>query len=256
MPDAAVAGPATPDTPEDPVIVTGAPRTGVRLLATILDGHPALASGPDLPIVATLVRQWRQIEGELGANHRRHHGVSPEASRGAFRAAALKLLAPRLRLTSKRRFVLHSFAAALLLDAFAAMFPAARIVFMVRNPDEVARSLLRCDWRDARDGRFLPYTRDPATAARFITDFTALASQSAPGLQAAGRLMTLSYEQLCSAPRAAMAGLGAFLGEAAPEPRVLRDSALLVTRSPDNPHPPLRIGAVDSASVARRQPRG
>ncbi|HEX2140408.1 MAG TPA: sulfotransferase [Woeseiaceae bacterium] len=241
--------PAVPD----PVIVTGPPRTGVRLLAAILDGHPALASGPDLPVVATLVQQWRQIDAELGINHDRHHGIPPEASREAFRAAAMKLFATRLQLAGKKQFVLQSFAAALLLEPFAALFPKARFIFMTREPAGTARSLLRCDWRDARSGEPLPYTRDPAAAARFSSDFLSLALRSTPALQAAGRLITLSYEELCSEPRASMERVGAFLRSSAPEPRVLPASAMLVTKSSDNPHPPLRAGAVDSQSTARLQ---
>jgi hypothetical protein len=236
---------------EDPIIVTGAPRSGVRLLATILDGHPALASGPDLPFVATLVQQWRSIESNLAANHSRHHGVQPHMSRAAFRTAALKLLAPRLRRARKQRFVLQSFTAAVLLEPFAGLFPNARFVFMVRDPRDVAHSLLRCDWRDVRDGKRFPYTQDPVAAAQFSVDFMTLAMQHAQALHAAGRLMMLRYEELCRDAGGTMARLGAFLRESAPRPCVMPDSSTLVTTAPDNPHPRLRDGVVDSASIAR-----
>ncbi len=249
------AQPAATSALPDPVIVTGAPRTGVRLLASILDAHPALASGPDLPILTTMVQQWRQIDGELGVNHARHHGVSPAAGGEAFRHAALQLFAPRLERAGKRRFVVQSFTAAVLLDSFAALFPDARFVLMTRDAGDIARSLLRCDWRDAR-GEPLPYTRDAAAAARAAAQFTAVASLGTPPLAAAGRLIVLSYEALCSDPRAAMERLANFLGEAPPEPRVRPASARLVTQATDNPHPPLRIGPVDAASLSRRRNAG
>lgn len=247
--------PAAASPPPDPVIVTGAPRTGVRLLATLLDAHPALASGPDLPILTTMVQQWRQIDAELGANHERHHGISPAASREAFRAAALQLFAPRLERAGKRRFAVQSFTAAVLLDSFAALFPDARFVLMTRDAADIARSLLRCNWRDAR-GEPLPYTRDAAAAARAAAQFTAVAALGVPPLTAAGRLMILSYDALCSDPAGTLAGLGNFLGEVPPEPCVRPESASLVTQSTDNPHPPLRIGPVDTASLSRRQNTG
>ncbi|HEX7061984.1 MAG TPA: sulfotransferase [Woeseiaceae bacterium] len=249
------ADPAVVSLPPDPVIVTGAPRTGVRLLASLLDAHPALASGPDLPILTTMVQQWRQIDGELGANHERHYGVTRAASREAFRAAALKLFAPRLERAGKRRFVVHSFTAAVLLDSFAALFPDARFVLMTRDAVDIARSLMRCHWRDAR-GEPLPYTRDAAAAARAAAQFTAVAALATPPLAAAGRLMFLAYEALCTDPADAMARLGDFLGEAPPAPRVRAASARLVARSPDNPHPPLRVGPVDSASLSRPRDPG
>jgi hypothetical protein len=237
---------------QDPVIVTGAPRTGVRLLAAILDGHPSLASGPDLPVVTTLVQQWHEIRTNLGSNHERHHGVPPEASRAAFRNTALRLFAPRLQLTGKQRFVLQSFSAAMLLDKFAALLPEARFVLMVRDPRNVVRSLLECDWRDTRTGEALSYTRDPVAAARFSLEFMNSALQNARPLRAAGRLIALHYERLCAEPQSAMSELGKFLNESAPLPCVLPGSAALVTQSPDNPHPPLRVGEVDLASCGTR----
>ena len=235
----------------DPIILTGAPRTGVRLLAAILNGHPKLTSGPDLPFIATLVQQWHRIKSDLGSNHERHYGVPVDASRAAFRSAALKVFAPRLHRTGKERFILQSFAAAVLLEPFAELFPNARFVLMIRDPRDIVRSLLRCDWRDLHDGRPLPYTRDPAAAARFSFDFVNAAMRCSTTLERSGRLMTLPYEELCCEPRLAMARLGTFLHESAAEPFVTPESATLVTESPDNPHPPLRAGAVDSASVAR-----
>jgi hypothetical protein len=237
------------DAPLDPIIVTGAPRTGVRLLAAVLDGHPTLASGPDLPVVTTLVRQWHEIHENLGSNHERNHGVSSEASRGAFREAALKLVAQRLKLTGKRRFVLQTFSAAMLLNQFAAVFPAARFILMVRDPRAVVRSLLQCDWRDTRSGEPLPYTRDPASAARFSLDCMHSCLRNARALEVSGRLMALRYEQLCANPDAAMARLGTMLDEVPPQPRVLPASAVLVAESPDNRHPPLRPGALQATSA-------
>lgn len=238
-----------PGPARDPVIVTGAPRTGVRLLAAILDAHPAFASGPDLPFLATLVRQWQTISSELGPNHARHHGIPLQASRAAFRSAALEIFAPRLRRTGKGRFVLQTFTAAVLLQPFAELFPSARFVLMIRDPQDVVRSLLRCDWLDAHNGQPLAYTRDPEAAARFATEFMSAALESARALGAAGRLMVLPYEALATEPQAALARVGAFLRESPPRASVLPDSAALVAESPDNPHPRLRVGGVDRSSV-------
>lgn len=240
--------------PLDPVIVTGAPRTGVRLLAAILDGHPALASGPDLPIIATLVQQWHEIHLNLAEHHERNHRLAPDRSRAAFREAVLKLFAPRLESTGKQQFVLQSFTAVALLDKFASLFRDARFILTVRDPRAVARSLLQCDWRDVRTGEALAYTRDPVAAARFTAHHLASALQKPTELQSEGRLMVLHYERLCADPDGAMAQVGSFLDEAVPQPFVSHSSAELVTRSTDNPHPVLRSGAVDTTSLRQRKP--
>ncbi len=233
----------------DPIIITGAPRTGVRLLAAILDGHPKLASGPDLPFPVTIARQWREIESTLGINHARHYGLQPDAVRAAFRATVLRLLAPRLNQTGKRRFVIHSFAAAVSVDALAALFPQARFIFMVRDPRDVAVSLLKCEWRNPRDGQRLSYTQDASAAARCWVDFMTIAQSSAAALLETNRLLRLRYEDLCTEPEETMRRLGVLLGEATPQASVGAESAALITASVDNPHPPLRTGAVTAADV-------
>jgi hypothetical protein len=239
----------------DPIIVTGVPRTGVRLIAAILDGHPALASGPDLPAIATLVHQWHEIHSSLAEHHERNHRVAPGQSRAAFREAALRLFVPRLQSTGKQRFVLQSFAAVALLEQFASLFREARFIFTVRDPGAIVRSLLHCDWRDVRTGEALAYTRDPLAATSFIAHHFRSALQKARALESEGRLMVLQYERLCADPAGAMVQVGAFLNEVQPHPFVSSRSAELVTRSTDNPHPVLRSGPVDKASLrTRNQP--
>jgi len=245
---------STENLPRDPVIVTGVPRTGVRLLGAILDSHPALSSGPDLPVIATLVQQWHEIHSNLSEHHERNHHVVPDHSRAAFREAAMKLFVPRLESTGKQRFVLQSFTAAMLLDQFATLFPEARFILTVRDPRAVVHSLLRCDWRDVRTGEALAYTRDPVAAAGFIAHHLGSMVHTARGLQMEGRLIPLPYERLCADPAGAMARVGAFLNEPYPRPFVAPGSAEMVTRSPDNPHPALRYGPVDTASLSTRKP--
>jgi Sulfotransferase family len=238
----------------DPVIVAGVPRTGVRLLAAILDAHPALASGPDLPVIATMVQQWHEIHTHLAEHHEKNHRVAPGQSRAAFREATLKLFVPRLESTGKQRFVLQSFAAVALLDRFASLFPEARFLFTVRDPRAVVQSLLQCNWRDVKTGEALPYTRDPVAAARFTAHHLASGLPRARALRSEGRLMMVHYERVCTDPAAAMVQVGAFLHEPGPNPFVAPESAALVTLSPDNPHPPLRCGAVDRVSLRTCEP--
>ncbi|HEY5806573.1 MAG TPA: sulfotransferase [Povalibacter sp.] len=241
------------DQAREPIFLCGAPRSGVRLLAAILNEHPQLASGPELPFLITMARQWSDIEHTLGENHQRHYGLEPAMTRSAFRAAICSLLAPRLAAVGKPRFVIQSFAAALSLEALAALFPNARFLLMVRDPRAVAGSLLRCDWRNPRDGQRLPYTRDPVAGTRLWMDFMNAALPGALALQQAGRLAVVRYEDLCARPAAVLHGVTQFLGEpVAPEPRVVAASASLITLSEESPHPPLREGLLDTASIRPR----
>ncbi len=232
------------DAPGDPVIVIGPPRSGVRLLAAILDGHPRLASGPDLPCLVTIARQWQDFDRTLGATHARNNGLQPERRREAFRATIEEFLRPRLTATGKRRFVIQSFAAVVCPDLFGALFPQARIVLMLRDPRDVTASLLQCDWHVPGGSARLPCTTDARLAARLWRDSVGSAVLQGRKLIAAGRMMGLRYEDLCRSPATALERLGRFLGEHPAQALVNRDSAALVTLALHNPHPPLQAGAV------------
>jgi hypothetical protein len=232
-----------------PVIVTGAPRSGVRLLCALLDAHPALASGPDLPILVTLLQQWQELQRTLGANHAQHFHLGADRVREAFRSAFAGMVEPRLQAEGKRRFVVNSFASTICLDAWNAVFPDCRVIVVVRDPRAVVASLLGCRWRDPRSGRPLPCTVDAFAAARLWAHSTAIALQTGKAAAAAGRLMLLRYEDLCGAPREVLRRMADFIGESPTAPIVRPGSAQQVTASVDNPHPPLRPGP-----VSRRRP--
>lgn len=233
------------------VFVCGAPRTGVRLLGALLDAHPQAASGPELPFVVTMARQWRDIESTLGENHEKHYGVAKESTRRSFVKAISQLVAGRLSATGKPKFAFASFAAALSIDVLAALFPAAKFVLMLRDPRDVVCSLLRCDWRNPRDGLALPYTRDVQAGARFWLEFTQLALRVAGTDAVRGRLIGLRYEDLCANSKDTMEKLAQFLELTPAQPSVLPQSAALIIHGTDQPHPPLRNGPLDTASIGQ-----
>lgn len=235
----------------DPVFVCGPPRSGVRLLATILDGHAALGSGPELPFVVTMAQQWRDLDATLGINHEKNYDLPRGATRQAFRSAMLQLFAERLRRKRKQAFVYHSFAAALCMDALGAIFPHAKFIVTMRDPRAIAHSLLRCDWRNPRTGEPLPYTLDTEAGARFVTDFvqTILRAASAPALRS--RVSFLRYEDLCRQSTEVLAQLATFLAIEPIGPAISATAAAEIAASADAPHPPLRPSTIDAESIAR-----
>lgn len=243
--------PIAVESESDPVFVCGPPRSGVRLLATILDGHSALGSGPELPFIVTMAQQWRDLDATLGINHEKNYGLPRDATRQAFRSAMLQLFAERLRRKGKRTFVYHSFAAALCMDALGSIFPRAKFIVTMRDPRAIAHSLLRCDWRNPRTGEPLPYTSDTKMGARFVTDFVqaSLRAASAPALKA--RVTFLRYEDLCQRSTEVLAQLAAFLAIEPIRPTISATAVAEIAASVDAPHPPLRSGTIDAESVAR-----
>lgn len=237
------------DQPKDPLIVTGVPRSGVRLMSALLDAHPELASGPDLPFLVTMAMQWKEIASTLGENHAKYHSLGREQVRDSFRFTAAKLFAPRLEREGKARFIIQSFAAMLSLEAMAALFPTTRVIVMVRDPRAVARSLLRCNWRNPQDGRPLPYTKDASVGGRFWAEFMRASLPGITNLESARHLKIVRYEDLCAKPEATLADVGEFIGKAALPADIRQASADCVIASTDNEHPPLRVGHLDTASI-------
>lgn len=241
--------PPTLESIADPVFVCGAPRSGVRLLGALLDDHPHLACGPELPFVVTMAQQWRDLDATLGVNHEQHYDHPRAATRQAFEVAIKQLIAPHLVRTGKARFVFQSFAAAMSLEVLSSVFPQARFVLLVRDARASAASLLRCSWRNPRDGQPLAYTQDVQAGARFWVEFNALMARAALAL--GERVMWLRYEDLSADPLAACDRLARFLDVAPLTPTINANSARHVIAASADPHPELRAGAIDRDSIER-----
>jgi hypothetical protein len=233
----------------EPIIVTGPLRSGVRLIAGVLDQRAELASGPELPVLHTIVRQACDIGATLGANLARHHALPPQSVHRLFRGVVADLVAARLAAKRVERFVLHSFAAALALEDYATVLPDARFVFLLRDPRAVAASLRRCSWRDPRTHAPFPYTVDPAAGARHWRDVMTVAGPQLARLTAAGRMTVVRYETLCREPQVTFARLARFLGIRTGTPCIPLESARRVTAAVENAHPPLRPGRVTPSSI-------
>jgi LPS sulfotransferase NodH len=231
----------------DPVVVCGPPRSGVRLLASLLHSNAGFVTAPELPLVITMARQWKDIVTTLGENHERHYGVPRDHSRAAFRDAILQLIAQRAS-AARSRFVMQSFGATLAMDILAEIFPNSRFVVMTRDPRDVVRSLLASQWLHPRDGKPLSYTQDAAAAAKFWLDFMRLGIEQSSALGKGGRLLFMRYEDLCRNPVGVLAELAAFLGVPTLRP-ALEPSSCLQAAGQAMTSTPLRAGAIDQRSV-------
>lgn len=153
-----------------PVFVVGMPRSGTTLLASMLDGSPDLAMSPETDYFPNF---WRpcQRQGCLDTPAGRRHFVarwldSAEAARLRLSAPAMDRLRDALsgRPVGHRQILeatLRSYAAergkplwgektpdhVLYLERIQQLFPESRVVQIVRDPRDVARSLDKVPWR-------------------------------------------------------------------------------------------------------------
>jgi hypothetical protein len=231
----------------DPVVVCGPPRSGVRVMASLLHSNAGFVTAPELPLVITMARQWKDIDTTLGENHERHYGVSRDQSRTAFRDAILQLIAQRAS-AARSRFVMQSFSATLAMDILAQIFPDSRFIVMTRDPRDVVRSFLTSQWVHPRDGKPLSYTQDAAAAAKFWLDFMRIGIEQSSAPSKGGRLLFMRYEDLCRNPVGVLAELASFLGVPKLHPTI-EAASCSGTTGQGMTSTPLRSGAIDQRSI-------
>ncbi len=239
---------------DDPVIVVGAPRSGVRVLASLLTAHGAMASGPQLPFLVSVARHWNDIATKLGPNHARHYGVEPAQVREAFQQALLAVYAGKACPAKTPRPLIHSYAAGATLGIFADLFPSAKFLFCVRDVRGSAASLLARDWCDPRTGMRYPYTLDAVAAGDFWASYNKLARPFVRGLTKAGRLKLVRYEDLCDKPGRTLGDIAAFLAITPIAKTITPEAATAAALSDAGVYPPARPGPItrDSALTWRR----
>lgn len=199
--------PATPEEPA-PFFVSGAVRSGLTLVRSLLDAHPEITCGPDAGVVS-LALGARDFENTLGELHERHFGLPPEFVRQNFATAIDAILSSRRRAAGKRSVGEKSAATISVFSTLGALFPRARFIHVVRDGRDIAASLLTRNWVDPRTGRAFDYCRSPIAAAKFWSTAAAfgLAAETALG----ERLLRIRYEDLVRDPVSATARLFAFL---------------------------------------------
>lgn len=194
-----------------PIFVGGAPRSGTTLTRAILDSHPEIACGPELRAFPALARLYRDTAVTMGALLSAHYFFGPDDLRRTFRDLAASFLKPLHQQSGKRLIAEKTPANALYFRELFALFPESRFILVVRDPRDVAASLIRMDWRDAKSGQRLPITASIQGAAGGWRDHVVAARNAA---DAGAPVHTLRYESLIAQPAKTLDDLFAFLGVA------------------------------------------
>jgi tetratricopeptide (TPR) repeat protein len=156
-----------PAVAESPVFVVGFPRSGTTLLEQAIDAHPALESMDEQPYLQfaldELLRRGVRYPDALAA--------ASEADLSAARQRYFALVARRVELRPGQRLVDKNPLNLLRLPVIRRLFPAARIVMIVRHPCDV---LLSCYMQHFRAPDFALLCADLerlATGHRRAMDF-------------------------------------------------------------------------------------
>lgn len=191
-----------------PIFLGGCPRSGLTLLRVLLDGHPDISCGPDSGVVS-LVRAARDLRESLGDLHARDFDLPRDKVRANFAVAIDAIVGARARAEGKARWAEKSPMNLLFFEDYAAMFPAARFVHIVRDGRDVVASLLKRGWKDPRTGRLFDYCASAEAAARYWKGLVAIGLAAERSL--GSRVFRLTYEDLAARPQPMLTALCAFM---------------------------------------------
>ncbi|NWG71795.1 MAG: sulfotransferase [Parvularculaceae bacterium] len=192
-----------------PIFLGGCPRSGLTLIRVMLDAHPRISCGPDSGVLS-IARAARELGETLGDLHARDFHLPPEEVRANFADAIARILGARAQ-GAKARFAEKSPLNLLFFEDYAAMFPAARFIHVVRDGRDVAASLLARAWKDPRTGRVFEYCASAEGAARYWKGMVRLGLSAETAL--GRRVLRVRYEDLAAAPEPTLRALCAFLDE-------------------------------------------
>lgn len=119
-----------------PVFVVGFPRSGTTLLEQALDAHPALESMDEQPFLQNAIDDIRG----LGVVYPEHLADLDESGCEQVRARYFERVRTRVSLGPGQRIVDKNPLNMLRLPAIARLFPAARVILVIRHPLDVLTS--------------------------------------------------------------------------------------------------------------------
>lgn len=192
-----------------PILIGGTPRSGTTLLRAIIDAHPNIVCGPELRAIPALCVLLANVSAASADVLKSQYGVTRAALDAAFADSIIEFTEPLRLATGKPRVAEKTPANVLHFPVLRRLFPESPLLCIHRDPRDVVASLMGMDWRDAKTGKRLPITTDPAAAARLWVASVDIETRMA-GDRA---FMAIRYEDLVRRPNTAIRGVFDFLKE-------------------------------------------
>jgi hypothetical protein len=193
------------------IFVGGAPRSGTTLVQNMLDCHPEIFGAPE----------FRNLNRIIELRNRLRQGID-RAAIDAFASAAevdqltAQLIEDLLLPLADRHGVPYlsekTPSNALVFHELLDLFPAARCIFVLRDPRAIIASMLEVGTRAAAQGHppAQPWTRSLPAAVAYVQRYFRAAR--AAEAEAPGRVLVLRYETLVAEPKAETRAICDFLG--------------------------------------------
>ncbi len=220
---------AAPDRSTGPVFVVGSYRSGTSIFGWCLGQHPNLVNLPETNWLARLTVDLDNLYrlatvngdyshlGQIGTSRDEFYRLMGEGLQHLMAPTNAKLveqteLHPRDGVHTrgstrdpKRRWVDATPENSHYVYGLAKLFPGARFIHLLRDPDDVARSLMKFSRTGAQD-----YEHDDAYRNWTRLTRAAFMAERALGTQ---RMLRVRYADLTATPEAVLRGVLTFLGE-------------------------------------------
>jgi hypothetical protein len=190
--------------PTDPVFIVGPPRSGTTVLQRALRQHPDLWGGPESHFLLPLLRALPEVH-EYADREPADEFLVPTAGitlaelTGAVGHGVAMMMAGR---SGGRRWIDHTPSYVLELPRLVEMFPACRLIFLVRDGRDATESALHVWW-----GADLTFD----TATQMWVDHVRAGLDHLAGPDAE-RILPMRFEELVQDPEGQLARAYEFLG--------------------------------------------
>lgn len=192
------------------VFVGGSPRSGTTLVQNVLDSHPEILGTPELLHLPDLIRLRSRMSNSIERGFLEFFCDHSDVDRATYEFVE-RLLGPIVESASTRYVCEKTPSNVLVFSEIQDLFPAARFVFVIRDPRAIVSSMQRVGNRARARG---------IKQRRFATDVGAAISQLKDHLEAGfafasrspDRCLIVGYEELTTRPRVVTERLCEFLG--------------------------------------------
>lgn len=192
------------------LFVGGPARSGTTLVQNTLDSHPEILGTPELLHLPTLLQLRSSFRRSVDEGMLDYFCNASDVDQAVYEFAD-RLLGPVVAATDARYVSEKSPSNVLVFEGLHALLPAARFVFVVRDPRAIVSSLLKVGERARVKGEGVPeYTQDVRKAIRSVRDHLKAGFDFAR--RCPDRCCVLRYEHLTACPEEVTRELCDFLG--------------------------------------------
>lgn len=192
------------------IFVGGAPRSGTTLVQNMLNCHPEILGAPEFLNLERIVELRNRLRQGIDRGAIEAFASAPEVDRLTVQLIE-DLLLPLADRHGAPYLSEKTPSNALVFRELLELFPAARCIFVLRDPRAIIASMLEVGARAAAQGHpTQPWTRSLPAAIAYVQRYFRAARVAAA--EAPGRVLALRYETLVTEPEAVTRALCGFLG--------------------------------------------